>query len=170
MCCEAGFFATTGCHPTRSAEFDKHPGGPKAYLKALDQVISSHLRGPGRVVAVGECGLGQHSPPVHTPSATHSQADYDRLHFATEETQRTHFRTPRPSPHVSLVLRARQARSCASRRHTTSRSSCTRARHTQISCAFFATKALAKTVGAPSARAAASCTRSPGRSQRQKSW
>jgi len=60
MCCLAlqGFFATVGCHPTRSKEFDQHPGGPKAYLQELDALISTHLHGKGRVVAIGECGLG----------------------------------------------------------------------------------------------------------------
>ncbi|KAF8323262.1 hypothetical protein DL93DRAFT_2223201 [Clavulina sp. PMI_390] len=70
-----GVFATAGCHPTRSAEFDKYRGGPDAYLAGLDKLIASRLKGSGRVVAVGECGL-----------------DYDRLHFANEDTQRKHFR------------------------------------------------------------------------------
>lgn len=54
----AGFYATIGCHPTRSKQFDKYKGGPSAYLDALDTLIGEHLRGKGRVVAVGECGLG----------------------------------------------------------------------------------------------------------------
>jgi Tat protein secretion system quality control protein TatD with DNase activity len=54
----AGFYATIGCHPTRSGQFDKFKGGPSAYLGALDALIEKHLRGKGRVVAVGECGLG----------------------------------------------------------------------------------------------------------------
>ncbi len=54
-----GFYATVGCHPTRSAEFDKFKGGPEAYLAELDKVISSNLTGKGRVVAIGECGLGE---------------------------------------------------------------------------------------------------------------
>lgn len=53
-----GFYATIGCHPTRSIQFDKFKGGPSAYLDALDALIEKHLRGQGRVVAVGECGLG----------------------------------------------------------------------------------------------------------------
>jgi len=53
-----GFYATIGCHPTRSGQFDKFKGGPSAYLDALDSLIEKHLRGKGRVVAVGECGLG----------------------------------------------------------------------------------------------------------------
>lgn len=53
-----GFYATIGCHPTRSGQFDKFKGGPSAYLDALDKLIEKHLRGKGRVVAVGECGLG----------------------------------------------------------------------------------------------------------------
>lgn len=51
-------FATIGCHPTRSSEFDKYSGGPSAYLNALDKIIEQHIEGSGRVVAVGECGLG----------------------------------------------------------------------------------------------------------------
>ena len=50
-------FATVGCHPTRSSEFDKFETGPEGYLSALDQLISQSIRS-GRVVAVGECGLG----------------------------------------------------------------------------------------------------------------
>jgi TatD DNase family protein len=53
-----GLFATVGCHPTRSTEFDKHPGGPEAYLQELDTLVGAHLHGKGRVVAIGECGLG----------------------------------------------------------------------------------------------------------------
>ena len=53
-----GLYATIGCHPTRSGQFDKFKGGPSAYLDALDKLIEKHLRGKGRVVAVGECGLG----------------------------------------------------------------------------------------------------------------
>lgn len=52
-------YATVGCHPTRSSEFDKFEGGPKNYLIALEEVIQNHLEGQGRVVAVGECGLGR---------------------------------------------------------------------------------------------------------------
>lgn len=56
--CATGFYATIGCHPTRSAQFDKFKGGPSAYLEALDTLIEKNLKGKGRVVAVGECGLG----------------------------------------------------------------------------------------------------------------
>lgn len=56
-----GLFATVGCHPTRSREFDQYPGGPAAYLLALDKLIGDNLRPSGRVVAIGECGLGGHS-------------------------------------------------------------------------------------------------------------
>ena len=51
-------YATIGCHPTRSSDFDKFSGGPAAYLSELDKLIEQHMEGPGRVVAVGECGLG----------------------------------------------------------------------------------------------------------------
>jgi len=86
---ECNVFCTTGCHPTRSAEFDKYSGGPEAYLKALDELIGENLRIPSEetgkriIVAIGECGL-----------------DYDRLHFASKETQMKHFR-----PQLSLAKR-----------------------------------------------------------------
>ena len=62
-----GFYATVGCHPTRSAQFDQFRGGPEAYLQQLDQVIATNLEGKGRVVAVGECGLG---PWLHSSLIT----------------------------------------------------------------------------------------------------
>ena len=55
---QLGFYATVGCHPTRSAQFDKFRGGPEKYLEELDKVIAANLTGKGRVVAVGECVLG----------------------------------------------------------------------------------------------------------------
>lgn len=50
--------ATVGCHPTRSGEFDSYEDGPEAYLEQLGKVIESQVSGKGRIVAVGECGLG----------------------------------------------------------------------------------------------------------------
>jgi len=41
----------------------------------LDELVGAHLSGPGRVVAIGECGL-----------------DYDRTHFASAAIQQKHFR------------------------------------------------------------------------------
>ncbi|KAG8716991.1 hypothetical protein FRC09_014915 [Ceratobasidium sp. 395] len=92
---QVGFFATVGCHPTRSSQFDSFPGGPDAYLERLDQLIASHLTGKGRCVAVGECGL-----------------DYDRLHFSSAETQRKHFRSQlalAKKYHLPLFLHVRAA-------------------------------------------------------------
>ena len=63
------FYATVGCHPTRSSQFDSFKGGPEAYLAALDKVIEENLSGQGRVVAVGECGLGGRYLKVLTISA-----------------------------------------------------------------------------------------------------
>jgi TatD DNase family protein len=65
-------YATIGCHPTRSTEFEKDPNG---YFQALDELVEANLSGPGRVVAIGECGL-----------------DYDRTHFASVAIQQKHFR------------------------------------------------------------------------------
>jgi len=64
---ECKVFCTTGCHPTRSAEFDKHPGGPEVYLKELDKLIGENVKLSDRserrvVVAIGECGLGECLP------------------------------------------------------------------------------------------------------------
>ena len=55
---QLGFYATVGCHPTRSKQFDDFKGGPDAYLAALDRLIGENLTGKGRAVAIGECGLG----------------------------------------------------------------------------------------------------------------
>jgi TatD DNase family protein len=65
-------YATVGCHPTRSTEFDNDP---TRYLAALDELVNTNISGPGRAVAVGECGL-----------------DYDRIHFASAAVQQHAFR------------------------------------------------------------------------------
>jgi TatD DNase family protein len=44
-------------------------------LAALDELVKTNLSGPGRAVAVGECGL-----------------DYDRIHFASAAVQQQAFR------------------------------------------------------------------------------
>ena len=62
---QLGFYATVGCHPTRSAQFDQFRGGPERYLEELDKVIAANLTGKGRVVAVGECGLGDFRRFLH---------------------------------------------------------------------------------------------------------
>ncbi|KIK70778.1 hypothetical protein GYMLUDRAFT_184736 [Collybiopsis luxurians FD-317 M1] len=89
------FYATVGCHPTRSTEFDKYRGGPQAYLNALDQLLEQNLKGKGRAVAVGECGL-----------------DYDRIHKANPEVQKKHFRSQlslAKKYHLPLFLHSRAA-------------------------------------------------------------
>ncbi|OBZ78767.1 putative deoxyribonuclease TATDN1 [Grifola frondosa] len=96
---QLGFYATVGCHPTRSAQFDGFKGGPEAYLAELDKLITANLSGKGRVVAVGECGLGV-------------AYNYDRTHFASEEVQRTHFRSQlalAKKHHLPLFLHSRAA-------------------------------------------------------------
>ncbi|WFD43990.1 hypothetical protein MPSI1_002655 [Malassezia psittaci] len=69
-------YCTAGSHPTRSDELFSHPGGPSAYIQDLRNLIDSHThaREGGKIVAVGECGL-----------------DYDRIHFASKETQQSAF-------------------------------------------------------------------------------
>ena len=86
-------YATVGCHPTRSTEFEKFKAGPDAYLAALDELISNNLKGEGRVVAIGECGLGS---LLHWSNMTHCDdflIDYDRTHFAMPDTQKKYFRS-----------------------------------------------------------------------------
>lgn len=63
-----GLYTTIGCHPCRATEMDAYPGGPDAYIAALDELIVQN-KGK-RAVAVGECGL-----------------DYDRLFLAPKEAQ-----------------------------------------------------------------------------------
>ncbi|KAF8898916.1 hypothetical protein BD779DRAFT_1486210 [Infundibulicybe gibba] len=90
-----GLFATVGCHPTRSSEFEKYRGGPGAYLEALDKLVSANLAGRGRAVAIGECGL-----------------DYDRTHFATPDVQKKYFRLQlglAKKYHLPLFLHSRAA-------------------------------------------------------------
>ncbi|KAF9269409.1 hypothetical protein L218DRAFT_1029692 [Marasmius fiardii PR-910] len=93
---EHGLYTTVGCHPTRSGEFDKFKeGGPEGYLKALDELVAANLTGTGRAVAIGECGL-----------------DYDRLHFASKEVQKKHFRSQlelAKKYHLPLFLHSRAA-------------------------------------------------------------
>ncbi|KAI0030200.1 Mg-dependent DNase [Vararia minispora EC-137] len=92
---ECGLYATVGCHPTRSTEFDSFEGGPDAYYDALDKLIEASLSGTGRVVAVGECGL-----------------DYDRTHFAEPSVQRVYFRRQlslAKKHHLPLFLHSRSA-------------------------------------------------------------
>lgn len=49
---------TVGCHPTKCSEFEKHKGGPEAYFNALKGFLSNPAAA-GKVVAIGECGLGK---------------------------------------------------------------------------------------------------------------
>ncbi|KZV77702.1 Mg-dependent DNase [Peniophora sp. CONT] len=92
---EHNLYATVGCHPTRSNEFDAYADGADAYFNALDKLIEDNLSGPGRVVAVGECGL-----------------DYDRLHFSSAEIQQKYFRQQlalAKKHHLPLFLHSRSA-------------------------------------------------------------
>ncbi|RCH91338.1 TatD DNase [Rhizopus azygosporus] len=67
---EEGFLYTTvGCHPTRSNEFEEHPGGPDDYYNKLAE-LTQHKS----VIAIGECGL-----------------DYDRLFFCPKHVQKKYF-------------------------------------------------------------------------------
>lgn len=51
------FFTTVGCHPTRCNEFEEDPGGPDKYYQKLVDIVTSESA-KDKVVAIGECGLG----------------------------------------------------------------------------------------------------------------
>ncbi|CCU99374.1 unnamed protein product [Malassezia sympodialis ATCC 42132] len=63
----SSFFCTAGCHPTHSSDMETYEGGPEAFVSRLQQYIQEH----DRIVA--------------------TYADYDRLHFASAETQKRCF-------------------------------------------------------------------------------
>lgn len=69
-------YATCGVHPCSAKKFEKHPGGPDAYMRELEALAREGIA-DGTVVAFGEFGLDctcpQPSFPTcfHTPHSTH---------------------------------------------------------------------------------------------------
>lgn len=59
--CAPGLYSTVGLHPTRTSEMDEDPAGYLAQLSTLIESGNKGSKGKGRVVAIGECGLGQSS-------------------------------------------------------------------------------------------------------------
>lgn len=60
-----------GCHPCRANEFDSFEAGPNGYYSALESLIAANLGnvgggGKGKVVAIGECGLGMLAMIAHS--------------------------------------------------------------------------------------------------------
>ncbi|EPY49248.1 TatD protein [Schizosaccharomyces cryophilus OY26] len=67
------FTCTIGVHPCQAECFNKNPQGPEDYLHQLEALVLEGKK-TGRVAAFGEFGL-----------------DYDRLHYAPAEVQKTYF-------------------------------------------------------------------------------
>jgi TatD DNase family protein len=109
-----GFYATVGCHPTRSAGFDTHTDGPEGYLKGLDDLLSQNLTGRGRVVALGELGLGIFDFPLQLSNIQTSSVltDYDRTNYASKDVQKKYFRMQlnlAKKHHLPMFLHSRSA-------------------------------------------------------------
>ncbi|KAK1923776.1 hypothetical protein DB88DRAFT_505539 [Papiliotrema laurentii] len=64
---------TAGCHPTSTGEIAGHQGGQEGYIAELVKLVEEDRRDSRRIIAIGEVGL-----------------DYDRLHFASRQTQQAH--------------------------------------------------------------------------------
>lgn len=57
-------FSTVGVHPTRCRAFDESPSGPEDYFSTLLSTAEEGIK-LGKVVAVGECGLGENDAPCY---------------------------------------------------------------------------------------------------------
>jgi Tat protein secretion system quality control protein TatD with DNase activity len=84
-----GLYATVGCHPCRANEFEagaksdspaEVDRSAKEYLEALDQLIAEdQASGQSRVVAVGECGLGELCPSILETSLNRQEKSKQNL-------------------------------------------------------------------------------------------
>ena len=81
-------YSTVGVHPTRCDELDENG---ESHLTALLE-IAQRGKEIGKVVAIGECGLGiTHTSVEWGFVCDRFSVDYDRLQFCSKETQLVHF-------------------------------------------------------------------------------
>ena len=78
LLCVEGLFSTVGVHPTYCLEFHETPNmDPEHYLEELLTLATTNR---GKIVAVGECGLGESQAQCYAcPCAVLDPEVIDRL-------------------------------------------------------------------------------------------
>ena len=87
-----GFYATVGCHPTRSAQFDEWKSGSEGYLEELDMRTRIQSRQSLRHLALDNAGgrkkfeIGAEGGGVHSDEED-EQSDEDKDEEENEDEQ-----------------------------------------------------------------------------------